>query len=57
MKLGKYLSEKVYTDVTVGSDGKSEININLDIRPGLAARGTLQSDGATGLGVYYEKDY
>jgi len=57
VKLGKYLSEKVYTDVTVGSDGKSEININLDIRPGLAARGTLQSDGATGLGVYYEKDY
>jgi translocation and assembly module TamB len=57
VKVGKYLSEKVYTDVTVGSDGKSEINLNLDIRPGLAARGTLQSDGSTGLGIYYEKDY
>ena len=57
VKVGKYLSEKVYTDVTVGGDGKTEINLNLDIRPGLTGRGTLESDGGTGIGIYFEKDY
>ncbi len=57
LRAGKYLSEKVYTDVTIGSDGKSEINLNLDIRPGVKARGTLGSDGNTGIGIYYERDY
>ncbi|WP_347311722.1 translocation/assembly module TamB domain-containing protein [Defluviimonas sp. SAOS-178_SWC] len=57
LRAGKYLSEKVYTDVTIGSDGKSEINLNLDIRPGVKARGTLGSDGDTGIGIYYERDY
>ena len=57
LRAGKYLSEKVYTDVTLGSDGKSEVNLNLDIRPGVKARGTLGSDGNTGIGIYYERDY
>lgn len=57
VRAGKYLSEKVYTDVTLGAEGKTEININLDVRPGVVARGTLGSDGSTGVGVYYERDY
>ncbi len=57
LRAGKYLSEKVYTDVTLGSDGKSEINLNLDIRPGVKARGTFGSDGNSGIGIYYERDY
>lgn len=57
LRAGKYLSEKLYTDVTLGSDGKSEVNLNLDIRPGVKARGTLGSDGNTGIGIYYERDY
>ena len=57
LRAGKYLSEKVYTDVVIGSDGKSEINLNLDVTPSVTMRGTLGSDGQTGLGVYYERDY
>lgn len=57
VRAGKYLSEKVYTDVTVGAEGKTEINLNLDIRPGVTARGTLGSDGSSGIGIYYERDY
>ena len=57
LRAGKYLSEKVYTDVTLGSDGKSEINLNLDIRPGVKARGRFGSDGNSGIGIYYERDY
>lgn len=57
VRAGKYLSEKVYTDVNLGSEGKTEINLNLDVRPGVVVRGTLGSDGTTGIGVYYERDY
>lgn len=57
VKLGKYISEKVYTDVAIGSDGKTEVNINLDVRKDLTVRGTLASDGSTGVGLYYERDY
>ncbi len=57
VRAGKYLSEKVYTDLTIGAEGKTEINLNLDIRPGVTARGTLGSDGNSGIGVYYERDY
>ncbi|SPH23539.1 Translocation and assembly module TamB [Defluviimonas aquaemixtae] len=57
VRAGKYLTEKVYTDVVIGSDGKSEINLNLDVRPGVTLKGALGSDGATGIGIYYERDY
>ncbi|MBC7142285.1 MAG: translocation/assembly module TamB domain-containing protein, partial [Rhodobacteraceae bacterium] len=57
LRAGRYLSEKIYTDVSIGSGGKSEVNLNLDIRSGVKARGTLGSDGNTGIGIYYERDY
>ena len=57
LKIGKYLSENVYTDVTVGSEGQTEINLNLDISKSIKARGTVADDGSTGIGIYLEKDY
>jgi len=57
LKIGKYLSDNVYTDVTLGNGGKAAINLNLDLGPGLTARGTLGADGASGIGLYYERDY
>lgn len=57
LRAGKYISEKVYTDVTIGGEGKSELNLNLDVRPGVTLRGTLEPDGGTGVGLFYEKDY
>ena len=57
VRAGKYLSEKLYSDVTLGAEGKTEINLNLDVRPGVTARGTVGSDGSTGIGIYYERDY
>jgi len=56
-RVGKYISDKIYTDVTVNSDGESQINLNLKINPRLTVRGRAGSDGDTGIGVYYEKDY
>ncbi|MGR3572308.1 translocation/assembly module TamB domain-containing protein [Brevirhabdus sp.] len=57
VRAGKYLSENVYTDVTVGSQGKSSINLNLDVSPSVTVKGRLGSDGNTGLGVFFERDY
>ncbi|MCK0170495.1 translocation/assembly module TamB domain-containing protein [Aliiroseovarius sp. S1123] len=57
VRAGKYISENIYTDVTVGADGTAEVNLNLTLSPSLTARGSLGSDGETGLGVYFERDY
>ncbi|PKP70106.1 MAG: translocation and assembly module protein TamB [Alphaproteobacteria bacterium HGW-Alphaproteobacteria-4] len=57
LRFGKYLSDNLYSDVAVGSNGKAEINLNLDITPSLTARGTLGADGNSGIGIYFERDY
>jgi translocation and assembly module TamB len=57
LRAGKYLSENLYTEVEVNEDGKSRINLNLDIRPGVTARGSVGNDGDAGIGIYLERDY
>lgn len=57
LRAGKYITDNVYTEVEVGQDGKSEVNLNLDIRPGVTVTGRVGADGQTGLGVFLEKDY
>ncbi|WP_108257895.1 translocation/assembly module TamB domain-containing protein [Mangrovicoccus ximenensis] len=54
---GKYLSEDVYTDVTVGAAGTSRIRLNYKITPNFTARGGFDSEGDTRLGFSYERDY
>ena len=57
MRAGKYLSENIYTDVTVSSDGSTEINFNLDITDEVTAKGTVNAGGETGIGIFLERDY
>ena len=57
MRLGKYLSDNIYTDITLGSSGDTEINLNLDLTDEFTAKGTFNSSGETSLGVYFERDY
>ncbi|PZX18903.1 autotransporter secretion inner membrane protein TamB [Palleronia aestuarii] len=57
VRAGKYISENVYTDVTVGSDGEAEINLNLDVTDSVTVRGGASNDGETSLGVFFERDY
>ncbi|WP_265501228.1 translocation/assembly module TamB domain-containing protein [Paracoccus beibuensis] len=57
LRAGRYLSENVYTDVSVGESGTSTINLNLDITESLRARGSVGSDGESSLGVFFERDY
>ena len=56
-RAGAYLGENLYSDVTVGADGKTEINLNLTVNPNVTVRGRLGSDGTSGIGVYFERDY
>lgn len=56
-RAGKYLSENIYSDVVVNGVGDTEINLNLEVSPSVTVRGRLRSDGDTGVGVYYERDY
>lgn len=57
VRAGKYLSDNVYTDVTVGANGTSEINLNIDIDRNFTARGSVASDGETSVGIFFERDY
>lgn len=57
LKAGKYISENVYTEIEVDQEGKSRINLNLDLRKGVTVKGRLGADGQTGIGVFLERDY
>lgn len=57
VRAGKYISENVYTDVTAASDGTADVSINLDLTKSLRAKGTVGSDGDTGIGLFFQKDY
>ncbi|MGB5863121.1 MAG: translocation/assembly module TamB domain-containing protein [Sulfitobacter sp.] len=57
VRVGRYLSENVYTDVTAASDGTGEVSLNIDITDSLTGRATLGSDGASSLGIFFERDY
>lgn len=57
LRAGKYITENVYTDVTVGQDSRPEVSINIDLTSDITARGRLGSDGETSLGIFFERDY
>ncbi len=56
-RAGKYISDNAYVEITADTEGKTVIDLNLDLTPNVTLRGSASSGGETGLGVYYEKDY
>jgi len=54
---GKYLTEKIYTEVTVDEDGESRIDLNLDLSRHITLKAGSGSDGNSGIGIFLEKDY
>lgn len=57
LRAGKYISRNVYSEIEVDQDGKSQIQLNLDVTDSITARGSVGSDGQTGIGIFLEKDY
>ncbi len=57
LRAGKYLSDNLYTDVTVNSEGETEINLNFDLSDRVTVKGGISDDGHSSLGIFYERDY
>ena len=57
VRAGAYISENLYTDVTVAPGGETEINLNLDLTESTVVRGSVGTEGETSLGIYFERDY
>ncbi|WP_264212670.1 translocation/assembly module TamB domain-containing protein [Leisingera thetidis] len=55
--LGGYVAENVYTDFNVNTRGDSELSINLDVTGSLTVQGTVDSEGETGFGLFFKRDY
>lgn len=56
LRVGKYIDDNLYTDVTISS-GTTELNLNLDLSEDVTVKGSVSSDGETGLGIFFEQDY
>ena len=54
---GKYLSEKIYSEVSIDQTGKTQIDLNLDIQPHITLKAKASSDGDTGVGLFLERNY
>ncbi len=56
LRLGTYLTEQIYTDVTVGTT-ETQINLNLDLTEDITVKGSASTSGETSIGIYFERDY
>lgn len=54
---GAYLGENLYTDVTVGSSGETELNLNLDVSKSVTIKGGFTNEGDSSIGIFFERDY
>ena len=54
---GTYLSDNVYTDFNVNTQGETELNLNLDLSESLTVKGSVDNAGDSGIGLFYERDY
>ncbi|TMV83082.1 translocation and assembly module protein TamB, partial [Thioclava sp. BHET1] len=57
LSAGKYISKRLYSEVSVGSAGTTEVHLNLDVTKSIKLSGTAGSDGDSGIGIYYDRDY
>ena len=54
---GAYLSDNIYTDVIVNTQGDTELNINLDVTQSFTLKGSVDNEGDTSVGMFFERDY
>ncbi|MEM6480194.1 MAG: translocation/assembly module TamB domain-containing protein, partial [Pseudomonadota bacterium] len=57
LAIGQTLNEGVYSEIEVGSGGTTTLNLNFDLSDTTTLRGSASSDGETGLGIFWERDY
>ena len=57
VRAGKYLSDNLYSEVTANSQGRSEIDLNLDLTDSVTVKGSVDDAGDTGIGIFFKRDY
>lgn len=57
VRVGKYIQDNVYSTIEADNRGSSRATINLDINRNFTAKGTLDNEGNTSFGIFFEKDY
>lgn len=57
LRAGKYISENIYTDVTVDDSGRAGVSLNIDLSPSVTVRGATDGAGDTSIGLFFERDY
>lgn len=55
--VGKYLNDKLYSEVEIGASGQAGASINLDLGKNLSLKAKVGDTGAGGLGLTFEKEY
>lgn len=55
--LGGYIGDNIYTDFNVNTRGDSELSLNLDVSDSVSVTGTVDSEGETGVGLFFKRDY
>ena len=56
LTLGTYIADNLYTDVQV-SDGRTELDINLELTPSITVTGSTADDGDSSIGIRFERDF
>ncbi|WP_428928107.1 translocation/assembly module TamB domain-containing protein [Marinibacterium sp. SX1] len=55
--VGAYLSEQIYTDVSVNTEGRTELDLNFDVTDKVTAKGSVDSEGNSSIGLFFTKDF
>lgn len=55
--IGGYIGDRAYTDFNVNTQGDSELSINLDLTDSVTVTGTVDSQGESGIGIMFKRDY
>jgi translocation and assembly module TamB len=57
VRAGRYIDDNIYLDVQTGTGGDTRVTINLDVTRNVTARGTVDTDGNSTIGIFYQRDY
>ena len=55
--IGRQINERTYVNVEQSTVGGSRVVIDLELTDEVKARGSFSSEGSTGLGVFFEREY
>ena len=55
--VGTYLTDNIYSDVAVNTEGRTQLNLNLDVSDKITAKGKVDNEGNSSIGIFYSRDF